>query len=344
MWIGYQLVRNGRYSYTPLMNQIWVTQYGKPNVLKVEETPDPIPRTGEIWIKVDAVGVSFLDATARMGQGVHAPTPPFVPGFEVAGTVEIVGQGVPDFQEGDPVFALTRFGGYADTVCVPYYQAFKRLQWMPVPDAAALPLNYLTAYLLVRVFGAVQSGDKVLIHNAGGGVGSAAVDICRIMGAEIFGTASPEKFDFLRQKGVQNCIDYRNQDYERVVKNLAGKNGVQVILDGLGGVHWPKNSRLLSKTGRHIYYGMQSSVTGSTFSRLAHWRSLIMTPIFHLHQLVGDNRSVSGVDVVGLIGEPHLYQKWMKQIISWYDEALFRPHIDKTFTLGEAEKSPHLFT
>ena len=323
------------------MNQIWVTRNGEPSVLKLEESPDPIPRNGEIRIKVEAIGVSFLDLESRMGKGSHAPSPPFVPGFEVAGTIDIVGQGVPDFQEGDPVFAITRFGGYADTICVPYFQAFKRLQWMPAQDAAALPFNYLTAYLLVRVFGAVQSGDKVLIHNAGGGVGSAAVDICRIMGAEIFGTASPEKFDFLRQKGVQNCIDYRNQDYERVVKDLAGKNGVQVILDGLGGVHWPKNGRLLSKTGRHIFYGMQGSVTGLTYSRLSHWRNLIMTPIFHLFQLISDNRAVAGVDMLGLIDAPHLYQKWMKQIISWYDEALFRPYIDRTFLLSEAEKAHH---
>ncbi|MEM7333312.1 MAG: zinc-binding dehydrogenase [Chloroflexota bacterium] len=316
-----------------------MTKYGTPNVLKLEESHDPIPRNGELRIKVEASGVSFLDLEARMGKGEQVPTAPFVPGFEVAGTVELVGQGVPDFQEGDSVFALTRFGGYADTICVPYYQVFKRLQWMPVQDAAALPLNYLTAYLLVRVFGSVQSGDKVLIHNAGGGVGSAAVDICRIMGAEIFGTASPEKFDYLRGKGVQNCIDYRNQDYERVVKDLAGKNGVQVILDGLGGVHWPKNGRLLSKTGRHIYYGMQSSVNGQTYSKLAHWRNLIMTPIFHLFQLTSQNRSISGVNMLQLIEEPHLYQKWMKQIISWYDEALFRPNIDKEFLLSEAEKA-----
>ncbi len=323
------------------MQQIWVTKHGAPHVLKQEESPDPIPRNGELRIRVESAGVSFKDLEARMGRWGQYPNPPFVPGFEVAGTVDIVGQGVPDFQEGDPVFALTHFGGYTDTICVPYYQVFKRIQWMPIQDAAALPFNYLTAYMLVRVYGSVQSGDKVLIHNAGGGVGSAAVDICRIMGAEIFGTASPEKFDFLRGKGVQHLIDYRNFDYERAVKDLAGKNGVNVILDSLGGIHWPKNGRLLSKTGRYVFYGMQSSIRGQTFSRMPHWRNLVMTPIYNLIQLTKENRSISGGDMLSLMKEPHLYQAWMKQIITWYDEALFRPNVDKTFLLSEAEKAHH---
>ena len=291
------------------MEQVWVKKYGEPSVLQMEELPEPNPRTGEVRIRVEAIGVNFMDLTARMGSLKNAPEPPFVPGLELAGTIDIVGQGVPDLQEGDAVFAMTHFGGYTDTVCVPHYQVFKRLQWMPVQDAAALPMNYLTAYLLVRVFGSVQAGDKVLIHNAGGGVGTAAVDICRILGAEIFGTASPEKIDYLRTRGVQHCIDYRNQDYERVIRDLTGQKGIQVILDGLGGIHWPKNNRLLSQTGRMVYYGLQSTIRGKKRARLARWRGLLMVPFYSALQLAGENKSISGVDMLSLMQAPHLYPK-----------------------------------
>lgn len=319
------------------MKQIWVKNYGAPDVLKPEELSEPTPRTGEVRIRVEAIGVNFIDLKARMGAMNQSPPLPFIPGLEVAGTIDIVGQGVPDFHEGDSVFALTHFGAYSEVVCVPHTQVFNRLQWMPLQDAAALTMNYLTAYLLTRILGSVQAGDKVLIHNAGGGVGTAAVDICRILGAEIFGTSSPEKHDFLKRRGVQNCIDYRNQDYERQVRNLTGDKGVQVILDCLGGVHWPKNNRLLSSTGRIIYYGIQSTLLRKKYSRLSHLRGQIMVPFFSALQLGKENKSVAGVDMLGLMAESNLYRKWMKQILAWYDEALFRPHIDRTFDLDEAK-------
>lgn len=325
--------------YSTPMEQIWVKKFGAPPVLVKEKLPDPTPRTGEVRIRVEAIGVNFNDLVARMGAMKNTPPLPFVPGLEVAGVVDIVGQGVPDIHEGDAVFALSHFGAYADTVCVPHYQVFKRLQWMPTQDAAALPFNYLTAYLLVRVLGAVQAGDKVLVHNAGGGVGTAVVDICRIRGAEIFGTASPEKLDYLKQRGVHHGIDYRNLDYERVVRDLTGSKGVDVILDGLGGVHWPKNNRLISPTGRLIYYGTQSTIIGKKQSKLNEWRGKIMVPLYTAFQLIEENKSVSGVNMLGLLDQPHLYRKWMKQIMVWYDEALFRPYVDKTFPLSQAQNA-----
>lgn len=324
------------------MQQIWVPKYGNPDQLKVRQVPEPIPGIGEVRVQVDAIGVNFHDLAARMGNLDDNPRPPFVPGLEVAGTVDIVGQGVPDLHEGDGVYGLTHYGGYAQSVCVPYQQLFKRLEWMSTTDAAAIPMNYLTAYLLVRVFGAVQSGDKVLVHNAGGGVGTAVVDICRILGAEIFGTASPEKHEYLRQRGVQHCLDYRNQDYERVIRNLTAHKGVHVILDPLGGIHWPKNNRLLSPTGRLIHYGLQSSISGQKRSILGQLRSKVMFPLYTYFQLVRQNKSVAGVDMLSLLNQSHLYRRWMKQIETWFDEALFRPHIDRTFHLAQA-KAAHTY-
>ena len=159
------------------MKQIWITKAGQPEVLRTQTAPDPIPGNGEIRIRVLASGINFADMMGRMGTYPDAPAIPYVPGYEVAGFIDLVGQGVPDFKEGDNVFAATRFGGYSNVVCVPYKQAFNRLDWMPVTDAAALPVNYMTAYMALIVMGSLKPGDKVLIHNAGGGVGLAALDI-----------------------------------------------------------------------------------------------------------------------------------------------------------------------
>lgn len=318
------------------MRQIWVKKIGDPNVLQIENAPDPTPRIGEVRIRVQVCGVTFADLLARMGLLSDTPSPPFIPGFEVVGIVDRVGQGVPNIKEGDAVFAFTRHGGYSSVICVPHMQVFKRLQWMPPADAAAISTHYLFAYMMLVVMGAVRPGDKVLIHGVSGGVGLAALDICRIVGAETYGTSSPEKHDFLLGHGLNYAIDYRNHDYERVLNDMTGGRGVQIILDPFGGVHWPKNYRLLAPAGRLVHYGVASMVTGKKRSLLAALRALIMMPFYTPMKLMRDNKAVMGVGFEQLWPKFDIARPWMKQLITWYDEALFRPQIDKTFPFEKA--------
>jgi NADPH:quinone reductase-like Zn-dependent oxidoreductase len=324
------------------MKQIWITKAGLPNVLQAQTAPDPIPHNGEIRIRVQASGVNFADVMGRMGTYPDAPPIPYVPGYEVAGVIDLVGQGVLGLKDGDNVFAATRFGGYSDIVCVPYKQVFKRLDWMPITDAAALPVNYLTAYMMLIVMGSLKPGDKVLIHNAGGGVGLAALDICNIIGAETLGTASPEKHEFLMQRGLRHPIDYRNRDFEGVVQDITGGRGVQLILDPIGGKTWPKNYRSLSPTGRLVYFGVSGMATGMKRSLLGLLRMLVWLPFYTPFKLMNDNKAVVGVNLGHMWGQTDMMQEWMGQIVTWYDEALFRPHIDKTFKLEEAAAA-HLY-
>ncbi len=318
------------------MKQIWITKAGPPETLQIREAPDPTPANGEIRIRVEAAGINFADLLGRMGIYPDAPPIPYVPGYEVAGTVDMVSQGVPNFKEGDKVFALTRFGGYSDVVCVPHKQAFHRLAWMPATEGAALPVNYLTAYMALRIMGSLRPKNRVLIHGAGGGVGLAALDICKILGAETYGTASPEKHDFLLDRGLQHPIDYRSHDYERVINDLTAGRGVDLILDPLGGKHWPKNYRLLAPAGRLVHYGMSSGVSGQKRSILALLQSLIMLPFYTPLKLMNDNKSVSGVNLGHLWEHAAMFQDWMAEIVTWYDEALFRPHVDRTFRFDQA--------
>ncbi|MCB9421218.1 MAG: zinc-binding dehydrogenase [Ardenticatenaceae bacterium] len=318
------------------MKQIWISKAGTPDVLKTQTAPDPIPHNGEIRIRVQASGVNFADIMGRMGTYPDAPSIPYVPGYEVAGVIDMVGQGVPNFKDGDNVFAATRFGGYSDVVCAPYKQAFKRLDWMPVTDAAALPVNYMTAYMMLIVMGSLKPGDKVLIHNAGGGVGLAALDICNIIGAETLGTASPEKHQFLIGRGLRHPIDYRNRDFEQVVQDITGGQGVQLILDPIGGKVWPKNYRSLSPTGRLVHFGISSTATGTKRSLLGLLRMLVWLPFYTPFKLMNDNKAIIGANLGHMWEHADMMQDWMRQIVAWYDEALFRPHIDKTFKFEDA--------
>ncbi|NJN53784.1 MAG: zinc-binding dehydrogenase [Anaerolineae bacterium] len=323
------------------MQQIWISKAGPPETLKLQSHPDPIPRSGEVRIRVQASGVSFADILARMGLDRDAPALPFVPGLEVAGVVDLVAQGVPTLKEGDAVLALTQYGGYSDMICVPYRQVYKRLEWMSVQDAAALPVNYLLAYLSLVVMGSLQSENRVLIHNVGGGLGLAALDICRILGAETYGTASPEKHAFLLERGLTHPIDYRNFDYERVVMDMTGGRGVQIVLDSLGGVHWLKNYRLLMPTGRLVHLGLSSMAATKSRSWLRYWRGAVMMPFYTPFRLMRDNKAIIGVNLHHLWAHAHLQRPWLEQVITWYDDALFRPPIDTTFPFTEAAAAHH---
>ena len=228
-------------------------------VLQVQERPDPPVGSGEIRIAVKAAGINFADTMARLGLYPDAPKPPCVMGYEVAGTVESVGEGVTEFSVGDRVAAGTRFGGQAELVTVPEAQALPLPERLSFEQGAAFPVNYGTAYAALVLMGSLREGDRVLIHAAAGGVGIAATQIARNAGAEIFGTASPSKHDAIRAQGVEHPIDYRNQDFEAETMRLTGGEGVDLIIDALGPTSFRKDYRLLRPGGRLVMYGLSEA-------------------------------------------------------------------------------------
>src|SRR6476646_6298742 len=217
------------------MRQVVIARHGGPEVMQVREAPDPVPGDGELRIRVRAAGVNFADILARIGLYPDAPKPPVVVGYEVAGVVDAVGEGVTGLHEGDRVLALTRFGGYADCVVVPVSQAFRFPDRLSDAEAAAVPVTYATAAIALYRMAALSAGEVVLVHNAGGGVGIAATQLARLRRATVIGTASAGKHDALRSFGVEHAIDYRNADVEAEVRQLTRGRGVDVILDPIGG-------------------------------------------------------------------------------------------------------------
>ena len=237
------------------------TGTGGPEVLQVQERPDPAVGPGEVRIAVRAAGVNFADTMARVGLYPDAPKPPCVMGYEVAGEIESMGEGVADFSVGDRVIAGTRFGGQAELVTVPAAQALPLPDRLSFEQGAAFPVNYGTAYAALVVVGSLRGGTRVLIHAAAGGVGIAATQIARNAGAEIYGTASASKHDAIRAQGVDHPIDYRNLDFEAEAMRLTDGEGVDLVIDALGPTSFRKDYRLLRPGGRLVMYGISEAST-----------------------------------------------------------------------------------
>jgi NADPH:quinone reductase-like Zn-dependent oxidoreductase len=172
------------------MRQVLITRTGPPEVLRMVEAPDPVPGEGEVKIAVSAAGVNFADVMARLGLYPDAPPLPAVVGYEVAGVVDAVGPGLVPFRPGDRVFAFTKFGGYATAVVAPAVFVSRTPASLSDVEAAAIPVNYLTAYVALETQARLQAGESVLIHGAGGGVGVAATQLAKRRGAVVFGTPS----------------------------------------------------------------------------------------------------------------------------------------------------------
>jgi NADPH:quinone reductase-like Zn-dependent oxidoreductase len=280
-----------------------ITRHGGPEVLRVEERPTSPPGAGEVGISVRAAGINFADTMARCGTYPDAPAPPCVIGYEVAGEVESVGAGIESVREGDRVCAATRFGGYSEHVTVPAGQVFLLPQDVPFEQGAAFPVNYGTAYAALVIMGGVRAGDRVLIHSAGGGVGTAATQVAKARGAEVFGTASASKHNAIRANGIDHAIDYRSTDFEDEVRRITGGDGVDVIIDALGPASFRKDYRLLRQGGRLVMYGLADVQTGDTRNVPAVLRNLVRMPFATLPwwkslSMMNENKGVFGLNML----------------------------------------------
>jgi NADPH:quinone reductase-like Zn-dependent oxidoreductase len=318
------------------MKQIVITKYGDPDVLTIQEKKDPKPSAGEVLIKVKAIGVNFADILARKGLYPDAPKPPCVVGYEVSGIIETAGQGVDSSIVGKSVLALTRFNGYSDKVCVSENAVFTIPGSLDFERAAAIPVNYLTAYQLLCVMGGLKKGESVLIHNAGGGVGLAALDISLHLEAVTYGTSSVGKHSFLMERGLNHPIDYRNQDFLASIMSLTGGKGVEMIIDPIGGKNWKKNYRALRSTGRLGMFGV-STVTESTMGRLFQFIKLMpQIPWYNPLGLMNANKSVFGVNLGHMWNESNKIDGWMQKILQGVEDGWVRPHVDRTFLFEQA--------
>lgn len=304
------------------MKAVFIPHHGPAGVLELRETPDPVPGPGEVLIRVRAAGINFADLMMRGGRYHGAPPPPFVPGYEVAGEVEGTGA---------RVVASVRYGGYAEKVVCAARQAMPIPEGRSFEEAAALPVNALTAYHALYVLGNLRPGATVLVHQAAGGVGLVALQLAKIRGARVIGTASASKHAFLKERGLDDAIDYRTEDFEARVMELTGGRGVQLALDPVGGRSFGKSYRVLAPAGLLVAYGMSSASGGGLGALWSYVSSGLFSPL----KMMLDNKGVVAFHL-GIFHDDDLLVAEMTELHRYWSSGQLRPHVDKTFPAAEA--------
>jgi synaptic vesicle membrane protein VAT-1 len=319
------------------MRAIWITRHGGPEVLEVRETADPEPGPGQVRVRVHAAGLNFAEVMARQGLYPDAPKPPCVVGYEAAGVVDALGLGVAGPMVGRRVAVLVRFGAHADVVCVPAEQVVELPDETGYEEAAALPVNYLTAYhMLFRVAG-VRPGERVLVHMAAGGVGIAVLQLCRTLdGVVTFGTASAAKHEVLRAEGCTYPIDYRQVDYATEVRRLTGGEGVDVVLDALGGPDWRRGMALLRPVGRLVAFGFANLMSGERRRPLRVLSLGLRVPLVTPVGLMARNHTISGVNIGHLWDQRALLREELEALMTLWRAGHIKPRVDAVFPFADA--------
>jgi synaptic vesicle membrane protein VAT-1 len=321
------------------MRQIVIPRFGPQDVFEMRERPDPSPADGELRIRVRAIGVNFADVLARMGLYPDAPKPPLVVGYEVSGHIEAMGRAVVGFAEGDRVVAMTRFGGYADTVVVPSNQAFHFPEALSDSEAAAVPVNFLTAALALYRLAALAPGETVLIQNAGGGVGTAATQLARLRRAKVIGTASAFKHDALRTFGVDHAIDYRHANVADEVRRITHGRGADVILDPIGGRSFGASYRMLAPLGRLVIFGLSAAATGERRNAWRAFQAWRNTASFKPLSLINRNYGVFGLHIGHLWEEGRALAPLMTMLMSELAAGRLAPIVARTFPFERAAEA-----
>ena len=318
------------------MKALVITKRGGPDVLKVEDRPDPEPADGQVRVAVRAAGINFADLMARVGLYPDAPDLPAVVGYEVAGEVDAVGEGVTGVSPGDRVIAGTRFGGYAELAVTGEGNVAPLPDGWSFEEGAALPVNYATAYAALVRYGCVAEGERVLIQAAAGGVGIAATQIASLRGAETYGTASAAKHDACRAQGLDHPIDYREKDFAEEVRRISGeKRPLDIALDAVAGKSFKKSFDLLRAGGRLVCYGASATMKGDRRSLVRAARTYLQTPRFNPFRLMPTSRAVMGLNLLRLWEERGTLDDIMEPLAEMAAKGQIRPVVAEAFPLEQ---------
>jgi NADPH:quinone reductase-like Zn-dependent oxidoreductase len=317
------------------MRVVVITKHGPPSVLRVQDRPDPAPpSSGQVRIGVRAAGVNFADHLARVGLYPEAPKLPSVVGYEVAGTIEAVGDGVDPARVGERVLAGTRFGGYAEIVNANVADTVTLPPSMSFEQGAAIPVNYATAWAALHGYGSLRAGERVLVHAAAGGVGIAVIQLAKAAGAIVHGTASPGKHDQLKALGIDRAIDYRRSGW------WDGLQPYDLVLDALGGTSVRRSFELLRPGGRLVAYGLSSLQQGEKRSlRRAAPQALAMLRGFSLLKQMEESKTVIGLNMLRLWDDRGTLEPWIAPLSDVLSNGTAAPLVHAAVPFAEAPEA-----
>jgi synaptic vesicle membrane protein VAT-1 len=319
------------------MRQVVVTKKGGPEVLQVREVADPTPAPGQIRIKVRAAGVNFADVMARMGLYPDAPPLPAALGYEVAGEIDW-----PPERAGEKVIAAPHFGGQSELVVVEPSSVYPMPSGLSFAEAASIPVVWLTAWHLLIELANVKPGQTVLIHAAAGGVGTAALQICKKLQAHTIGTASAAKHERLRELGLTHAIDYRTEDFEKRVMQITNGRGVDVALDPIG--TFKQSYRCLAPMGKLMMFGASATVGGDRRSLWTAAAAALKMPFFHPLKMMPGNSAIFGINMGRLWGESALLRREMGGIVKGFESGDYKAIVDSEVPFAEAPRAHQRLT
>jgi NADPH:quinone reductase-like Zn-dependent oxidoreductase len=314
-----------------------ITKHGPPEVLRVEQRPDPEPGPGQVRIRARAAGINFADLLARTGMYPDAPKPPCVVGYEMAGDVDAVGEGVESPAVGDRVTGGCRFGGYAELVVTDAGNVVPMPESWSYEEGAAVPVVYATAYAGLVRFGSLRPGERVLIQAAAGGVGIAATQVAKLAGAgEIYGTASPGKHEAIRGFGVDHAIDYTSGDFVKEVRRVAGeKQPLDIVMDAIGGSSFRKSWSLLRPGGRLVCFGVSAMGGGERRNVPRALKTMVQMPRFWAVPMMSESKSVIGLNMLRLWDTKGTLEEYVEPLTEWIGSGGIQPVVARAFPLEE---------
>lgn len=304
------------------MRALLCTAWGGPESLTLGDVPSPEPGSGEVLIEVRACGLNFADTLMIQGKYQERPEFPFSPGLEVAGEVLSVGPGVADLAAGDTVIAFCGHGGLAERVVVAADNAIPIPSGMDFVTAAGFGVVYGTAHIGLERRGHLATGEVLLVHGAAGGVGLAAVEVGRRMGATVIATASSEeKLAIAKAHGAHHAINYREEDFRERVKSLTDGRGADVVFDPVGGEVFDQSVRCTNWEGRILVVGFASGAISQLPVNLTLVKNISVTGVYW-----GAYRR----------RDPAVLQQSWRQLLAWLEEGALSPHISATYPLDDA--------
>jgi NADPH2:quinone reductase len=327
--------------------RIIVAHYGGPDALQVVEEECPEPKDGEVRVKVLAAGVGLPDIMAR--EGIHPETPPvpFTPGWDLVGIVDRLGDGVAGIEPGQRVIAMPIHGAYAEFVCMPKDELVPVPSGLDPAETVSMALNYITAYQMLHRSAHVKSGQRVLIHGAAGGVGTALLQLGCLAGLEMYGTCSSRGASAVSDLGAIP-IDYQHLDFVKEIRRLT-TDGVDVVFDPIGGAHLWHSRKALRPGGRVVGYGLITSIRGQglTSSRPGRRQRFRGTAIFAMYiaggWLLPGRKRVVPYSIQTL---KRLKPEWFRQDLTFLLDLLqqkkIKPLVAQRFPLAEVRRAHEL--
>ena len=321
------------------MKSVILTKYGAPEVLQVKELNDLEPLNNEVRIKVHYAGINFAEIMARMKLYPGGPKPGSVLGGEVSGVIDKIGKDVKGLSIGDKVMGLTLSGSYSSQACINANSIIPLPDNFKLDEAAAFPVTYITAYMMMFDLGNLQDGDTFLIHGAGGGVGTAAIQLAKTKNIKIIGTSSSWKHDKLIKMGVDKCIDYNTDDTEKEIMDFTNGKGVDLAIDPIGAKNWKLSYKVLAKMGKLIIYGDQNLVKGDKLKPIVAMKEMYSMPKYKPMDLMANNKAVMGYHLGRFKDHEWKVKRSIENLVKLVNDNDLHPIIDSKFSFEDAPKA-----